>query len=124
MTTTLSPAAWAELMALLERQPTELPPALNAAAISYRDAVASGRLVSQPDLSWIGSAAGATAVPHDLGAIRTLIASGAAAEHQIELTAEEFTAFLRIIDDDAQPDPELVAAARRYHRESVGHPTP
>lgn len=46
--TKLSPKAWDELQSLMER-PAVLPESLRAAAIAYRDATASGRLISQPE---------------------------------------------------------------------------
>ena len=111
----LTPAAWKELLLLLEKKPAELPPALKAAAMAYRDAVAAGRLKSQLDFSWVGSAGVAADASHDLEAIRASTARRATGlEHQIELTADEFAAFLRIIDDASEPAPALKEAARRY----------
>ena len=111
----LSPTAWEELLQLLEAKPADVPPALKAAAIAYRDAVANGRLQSRLDVSWVGSAGVAADASHDLESIHASIAQRTTGlVHQIELSAEEFAAFLRMIDDASEPAPALQAAARRY----------
>lgn len=46
--TKLSPKAWDELQSLMER-PVVLPESLRAAAVAYREATTSGRLISQPE---------------------------------------------------------------------------